>query len=118
MAVICPNCNSANTHPLADRYCCVFCGRTFIPGGPPDPEEPQFLAPSPLDQPQLSPSFLTTTESLGIVAGAEPEEEETPNFDAMTKAEIQAYADEEGIEGVDMDSQTKAEMIATLEETG
>lgn len=39
----------------------------------------------------------------------------TPNFNSMTKAEIQAWADENNISGVDQNSQTKAEMIETIE---
>lgn len=61
----------------------------------------------------LSPSNSNTTP----VVTPEPEEpaNETPNFSSMTKAELQAWAEEHNIEGVDADSQTKEEMIATIE---
>lgn len=39
----------------------------------------------------------------------------TPNFNTMTKAEIQAWADENNISGVDQNSQTKDQMIETIE---
>lgn len=46
----------------------------------------------------------------------EPSEsnESTPDFESMTKAELQAYADEHNIEGVNQNTQTKEEMIAAI----
>lgn len=50
------------------------------------------------------------------IDGPEPEQESnTQNFNSMTKAEIQAWAEENNISGVDKDSQTKEEMIAIIE---
>lgn len=59
----------------------------------------------------------TTIEEACENLRPEPEEpaNETPNFSSMTKAELQAWAEEHNIEGVDADSQTKEEMIATIE---
>lgn len=45
--------------------------------------------------------------------GTSATEDGTPD-DSWTKAEIQAYADENGIEGVDQNSQNKAEMLEAI----
>lgn len=56
-------------------------------------------------------------KKLEALAAARREAQTSEDLESMTKAELQALADEQGVEGVDQASQTKAEMIALLRPT-
>lgn len=54
------------------------------------------------------------SRKLDALVAARGETTASADLEAMTKAELQALADERGIEGVDQARQTKEEMVALL----
>jgi hypothetical protein len=63
--------------------------------------------PEPGELVRLGMAEVTAPNPVSDVAATAPD-------DTWTKAEIQAHADEKGIEGVDMNSQSKADMLAAI----
>jgi hypothetical protein len=75
------------------------------------------------DPDQIDPpgGILVNRETLTeeqAAAAEEPTGEEVTDLNDMTKADLQAYADEHNIEGVDMNSQNKADMITAIQAGG
>jgi hypothetical protein len=89
------------------------------PNPPAEQTTYEWPATAPQDTPEDADTKAVTADEPGVENKAvTADEASTPNFDAMTKAQLQDHADQNSIAGVDQSSQTKAEMIDTINATG
>lgn len=79
------------------------------PNPPAEQTTYEWPATPPEEPPEATDAKAVTADEPGV---------ENKALSGMTKADLQAHADEHGIDGVDHESQTKAEMIDTITAAG